>query len=76
MRDFNLKSAAHNMKRETQTMLSKSDVAEMFSCSPQTVARWIKSGQLRSIRVRGMLRVLPEDVDQFIQTNASKRESA
>lgn len=53
-------------------LLSKQQVAEYFAVSKQTVARWVRSGELRSIRVKGCIRVMESDLQQFVEANRTQ----
>ena len=39
--------------RETESLLTPSEVAAMFRVDPKTVTRWAKAGKLSSIRTLG-----------------------
>jgi excisionase family DNA binding protein len=57
----------------TQPLLSVQDVAKLFSVTGQTVARWIKTGELRSFKLGGCVRFRTEDIDAFVAANERKR---
>jgi excisionase family DNA binding protein len=48
-------------------LLNQSDVADILNVSPRTVMRLRASGELKSIRVRGLVRFTTEDVVAFIK---------
>jgi excisionase family DNA binding protein len=51
---------------EVDKQLDKRDVSEIIKMSIRTVDRLRKSGELKSYRVRGLVRFSPEDVQDFI----------
>ena len=51
--------------------LRTAEVAEQIGVHKATVQRWIASGTLTSVRVGGVIRVLPTDLEAFL---ASHRE--
>jgi excisionase family DNA binding protein len=51
--------------------LRTAEVAEQVGVHKATVQRWIADGSLTSVRIGGVTRVLPADLDAFL---ASHRE--
>lgn len=49
-------------------MLSPSKIAEKLGVTRQTVHNWIKSKKLPALRIGGVWRVWPEDLDEFIKS--------
>ena len=57
-------------KRErlsTQHLLSIHEVAEFLNTSEKTIYRLIDNGELRAIRIGGMWRIDPADLQDFIR---------
>jgi excisionase family DNA binding protein len=54
--------------------LTLAQVAEHLQCSDRTVRREIAAGRLAAIRIRGMLRVAPDDLAVYL--SRSKTETA
>lgn len=48
-------------------LLTVEDVAERLRVSKKTVYGWLRSGELRSIRLGGLWRISEEDLAQFIE---------
>ena len=42
-----------NIKRESEVLLTPSEVASLFRVDPKTVTRWAKAGKLTAIRTLG-----------------------
>lgn len=42
-------------------------VAKIYSVTPQAVYKWIKDGQLRAVKVGGIMRVRSDDLEAFEQ---------
>ena len=42
-----------NINRESEVLLTPSEVASLFRVDPKTVARWAKAGKLTAIRTLG-----------------------
>ena len=42
-----------NINRESEVLLTPSEVASLFSVDPKTVTRWAKAGKLTAIRTLG-----------------------
>ena len=42
-----------NINRESEVLLTPSEVASLFRVDPKTVTRWAKAGKLTSIRTLG-----------------------
>jgi excisionase family DNA binding protein len=50
-------------------LLAAREVARLLSASPKTVYRLASGGELRYVRVRGLLRFEPDAVERFIETH-------
>jgi len=50
-------------------LLTLEEVAQILSISVSTVRRMIDDRELRARRVRGQLRVLKEDLEEYIRTH-------
>lgn len=58
------------------SLLTIPQAAERLSVSRRTVEREIADGRLRAIRVRGLLRVDPADLDAYIREQVHQCRSA
>jgi excisionase family DNA binding protein len=47
-------------------MLKTREVAKILSVKPRTVAKWIRNGDLKAVKVGTNWRVRREDLDDFI----------
>ena len=56
-----------NAPRELPKLLSVQEVAKAFSCSPGTVLRLCKSGQLPSLKIGGRRKVAHHDAWVYLQ---------
>jgi excisionase family DNA binding protein len=56
----------------SEPMLTTHDVAELLKVSEATVRTWIHSGDLRAIRVGREYRLVVKDLDQFLETRATR----
>ncbi len=54
-------------------LLTVEDVAAMISCGPSTIYEWAKSGRIPSLKLNGLVRFVPEEVQEWI---LNKRQSA
>lgn len=54
-------------------LLTAEDVAAMLNCGPSTIYEWAKSGKIPSLKLNGLVRFVPEEVQQWIQKS---RQSA
>lgn len=45
------------------------EVAEEFRVHDKTIRRWIRSGELRAIRLGRQLRIRPSDKEKFLRVN-------
>jgi excisionase family DNA binding protein len=61
-------------ERKLQPLLSKHDVAEILNVSTKTVDRLIDkgNGDLRAIRIGGVWRIDPADLQDFIRDRRSR----
>ncbi len=50
----------------TEQMLTIQQVMERLQVSDETVYRYIRSGKLKAMRVGGLWRVSPEDLEKFL----------
>jgi len=76
MRDFNLKTAQQSFVgiASSQELFSTRQVAQMFSVSSQTVDRWRKRGELKSVIIGlGHPRFTRQAVNEFIAANEAAR---
>lgn len=53
-------------------MLSPSKIADQLGVTRQSVHNWIKSGKLKALKIGGVWRVYPEDLEAFIKSNNPK----
>jgi excisionase family DNA binding protein len=53
----------------TPPLLLLTDAAQMLRCSVKTVRRLISDGKLRSVKLRGALRIKASDLEAFIETS-------
>jgi len=51
------------------SLMTIRDVAEHLKCSAATVQRRIKAGKLRAIVDGRLVRIAPEDLENFIRTS-------
>lgn len=52
--------------------LTVKQVAERMQVGEQAVRRWIKSGELPAIDIRGQYRIHPDDLNEFIRQHRKK----
>lgn len=50
----------------TESLLTPKDIAAQFGVAPATVYRWIKAGQVPSVRVGRTVRVKRTDLDRIL----------
>ncbi len=48
-------------------LLTAEDVAAMINCGPSTIYEWAKSGRIPSLKLNGLVRFVPEEVQAWIQ---------
>ena len=60
---------------ETRQLLKAGDVARILNISQSLVYRLLQRGKIPSIRINQSVRVDPEDLQQFIETNRSENET-
>ena len=65
-----------NKQIELGTMLDIKQVAQTFGVSPQTIRKWVRSGDLKAFWLVDVMRFRPEDVADFITRNQTERASA
>lgn len=53
----------------TRLALRTSEVADQIGVHKATVQRWIATGALTSVRVGGVVRVLPDDLERFLTSH-------
>jgi excisionase family DNA binding protein len=60
--------------KKPEPLLSIAEVAEILNCCPKTVRRRINDPDrgLRAIRIGGMLRIDPADLEDFIRDRRSR----
>ena len=58
---------------QTTELLTVDEVAERLKCHPQTVRRWIWSGQLGHVKVGGLVRVPEEEVRRLLKDGERTR---
>lgn len=56
-----------------RSALRTAEVAEQIGVHPKTVAKWITSGELTSVRIGGCVRVLPDDLAAFLAAHREGR---
>lgn len=63
---------AHLRTRAPERLFTVSETAEILNCSEKTVYRRIKDGSLRAIRMGGLWRIDPQDLQDFIRDHRSR----
>ena len=64
-------------QRESETLLTPSEVAALFRVDPKTVTRWAKAGKISSIRTLGGHRRYREsEVRELLEGVPGQREGA
>ncbi len=58
-----------------EPLLTIKEVARHFAVSTQTVARWEKRGELRSVRIGGSVRFTQKDIADFISIAQRERDA-
>lgn len=53
-------------------LLRPTEVAERLAVSDRTIYRLLESGELRGLRIRGAVRVLPASVDEYLRRKISE----
>jgi excisionase family DNA binding protein len=65
-------SARHESEQPTRHGLwNAQDVARFLKCSPSAVYRWAELGQIPCRRIGTLLRFKPEEVEAWLDRNAS-----
>ena len=60
-----------------QTLLTPTEVAEMFRVDPKTVTRWAKAGRLTTLRtLGGHRRYVKSEVEAILATSTRFKEPA
>jgi excisionase family DNA binding protein len=59
---------------DTTTLLTAKDIANALNVSKSMVYCLISQGQIRSVRFNKTVRVRPQDLESFIQLNATEQE--
>lgn len=57
----------------TAALMTTRDVAEWLHVSEETVRRLVRAGEIRAAHVGGVLRYLPEDVDEYVARSLGAR---
>jgi excisionase family DNA binding protein len=60
---------------QDRPLMTVVDVSRLMRCSTLTVYRWERAGRLRGIRLGGLLRFKPEDIDRLIEAGQQEGES-
>ena len=55
-----------NIEERSDTMLTVTEVANMFSVSRQTVLKWINNGKIKAVKVVKVYRIPKEEIDWLI----------
>ncbi len=62
--------------RDTDALLTPSEVAEMFRVNPKTVTRWARAGKISAIRtLGGHRRYRAEEVQTFLEGARQRRNA-
>lgn len=56
-------------EKDGNKMLTKEDVAEIFSVPMTTVQSWMNAGRIPYVKIGGTIRILPSDIEEIIQKN-------
>jgi len=63
-----------NVGINQQPLLSVKEVAHKMNVSSRTVMRWLDAGWLKSIRIGGIIRIPPEDLQRLIEDGVSSTQ--
>jgi excisionase family DNA binding protein len=55
-------------------LLTAEDVAAMINCGPSTIYEWAKGGRIPSLKLNGLVRFVPEEVQDWI--NNSRQQAS
>ena len=58
--------------KKLEPLYTVAETAEILNLCEKTVRRRIKNGDLRSIRIGGLLRIAPADLEDFIRDHRSR----
>lgn len=61
-------------QQEVATMLTVSEIAQRLKVSPETIRRWLRSGQLHGVHLsdRAGWRVPASEIDRFLAQRAGQ----
>ena len=54
-------------KQDQEKLLKANDVAELLNISRALSYRLLKTGDIPTVRIRGAVRVMPTDLEEYIQ---------
>ncbi len=60
----------------TKRLLTPGEVAEILQVHTLTVYGYIKNGRLDAVRLGRTYRILPDDLDRFIESNRTRTPAA
>lgn len=63
---------AHLRTRTPERLLTVLEAADILKCSSKTVRRRIEDGSLRAIRIDGLVRIDPADLQDFVRDHRSR----
>ncbi len=52
-------------------LLTVGDVSQIVKVSERTIWKWVKSGDLPSVRLGRLVRVRPQDLDVFVEARTT-----
>jgi excisionase family DNA binding protein len=62
----------HTPRKRLEQLLTVAETAKTLNCSERTVHRTIARGELRAIKINGLVRIVPADLEDFIRDHRSQ----
>ena len=63
------------LKQPESKYFSVEGIAAELAVSTETVRRWIRGGQLKAVRAGRQYRIVPSDLQEFLELNNQNKES-
>ena len=62
----------HTPRKQLEPLLTVAETAKILNSSERTVRRTIAKGELRAIKINGLVRIAPADLEDFIRDHRSQ----
>lgn len=55
-------------------LLTVEEISKILNCKPSSIYSWVKSGKIPALKINGLVRFCPSEVEEWLQKNKNKNQ--